>query len=65
MYLQTYIYWGGRVEFEWDAGKAHADFEKHGIDFYGAIPIFETVYLETPRSASGKSGGRQLVSSRA
>lgn len=35
------------MEFEWDAGKARANLEKHGVDFHGAIRVFETdAYLE-------------------
>jgi uncharacterized protein len=27
--------------FEWDAHKAHANLRKHGVDFAGAVAVFE------------------------
>jgi uncharacterized DUF497 family protein len=32
------------VEFEWDAGKARRNFDKHGIDFEKAITAFDDPY---------------------
>jgi uncharacterized DUF497 family protein len=29
------------LQFEWDEAKRHSNIEKHGIDFYDAISIFE------------------------
>lgn len=35
-------------EFEWDENKANANIAKHGIDFQGAIRIFESFFLLIP-----------------
>ena len=32
------------MEFEWDAGKARRNFDKHGIDFEEAITAFDDPY---------------------
>jgi uncharacterized DUF497 family protein len=32
------------MEFEWDAGKARRNFDKHGIDFEKAITAFDDPY---------------------
>jgi len=37
------------VEFEWDAGKAAANFKKHGIDFADAVAVLEDVLAVTIR----------------
>jgi uncharacterized DUF497 family protein len=43
------------MEFEWDETKARANLEKHGIDFQGAIAIFETEpVLEVRSERSGE-----------
>jgi len=35
-------------EFEWDETKANANITKHGIDFQGAIRIFEDFFVVIP-----------------
>jgi len=41
------------MEFEWDEKKARANLEKHGIDFQGAIRVFEAEAVLDVRSLRG------------
>jgi uncharacterized DUF497 family protein len=42
-------------EFEWDENKRVSNLEKHSLDFYDAIHVFNGPYLQAPaRTVSGE-----------
>ncbi len=42
------------TSFEWDERKRLANLEKHGLDFFDVIEVFEAPYIEVPSIYGGK-----------
>ena len=41
------------ISFEWDEQKRHANIEKHGLDFFDVVEVFEAPYIEVPSTYVG------------
>lgn len=50
------------VRFEWDLGKAKANFVKHGARFPGSLPVFEDDYAITIMDDETDPSERRFVS---
>ncbi len=50
------------MEFEWDVGKAKANFEKHGVRFSESLPVFEDDDAITITDDESDPGERRFVS---
>jgi uncharacterized protein len=42
------------ISFEWDEQKRLANLEKHGLDFFDVVEVFEAPHIEVPSTYSGK-----------
>ncbi len=41
------------MRFEWDEGKRRANLEKHGLDFFDVIAVFEAPHIVVPSAYEG------------
>ena len=55
--------WGkGVLDFEWDPGKARANYRKHGVSFLGAVEIFhDELAVTVPDPDHSRSESRYLT----
>lgn len=50
------------MAFQWDEQKAESNFEKHGVRFSEALPVFEDDYAITIKDDQSEPGEVRLVS---
>lgn len=50
------------IVFEWDPGKADANYKKHGVHFSESIPVFEDDYAITVTDDDSEPHERRFVS---
>ncbi len=42
------------MRFEWDERKRRANLEKHGLDFFDVIEVFESTHIVVPSTHAGE-----------
>jgi uncharacterized DUF497 family protein len=50
------------MQFEWDVGKAEANYKKHGVRFSESLPLFEDDYAITVTDNESDPGEVRFVS---